>query len=256
MSVFSQKAAPVIAQLIRDIPQWGRMDAAACLGNLGAESGLEAIQEAHPVSGRGGFGWAQWTGPRRVAFENWCNSHAYSQTSDIANYSFLLQELRTTYAAVVRDVAAAPDLLTKTAAFEHYYEGAGIVRMQARDSFAAVALQSYNASLGVNAQEATKLPGTIVVLPKRTPSPAGAGAAATAAVGVGVVAVSQGTSWVWVVAAVAVILGVIALIHIATAAKAKAAPVIVLPPPAAKLPLPPLPVPTPVASAPNAQQPK
>lgn len=65
-----------------------QIQAAAIVGTLGAESGLEAIQEHHPISGRGGFGWAQWTGPRRDAFE------AFARTLDEANYRFLIKELR------------------------------------------------------------------------------------------------------------------------------------------------------------------
>jgi hypothetical protein len=68
--------------------------AAGIVGNLGGESGLEAIQERAPIAGRGGFGFAQWTASRRVAFEKWCADRNLDTTDDAANYGFLLEELR------------------------------------------------------------------------------------------------------------------------------------------------------------------
>src|SRR5437879_2467078 len=73
--------------------------AAGIVGNLGYESvGLAILQEIKPaVSGsRGGYGWAQWTGPRRGTFEAWCALNKVAPSSDLANYGYLCQELRTT----------------------------------------------------------------------------------------------------------------------------------------------------------------
>jgi hypothetical protein len=43
---------------------------------------------------RGGYGVAQWTGPRRVNFENWVRARGIAANTDEANYGFLLHELR------------------------------------------------------------------------------------------------------------------------------------------------------------------
>jgi hypothetical protein len=67
--------------------------ASGLVGNLQAESGLQAVQEGKPISGRGGFGWAQWTGPRRDAFEAYAKANNLDPKSDEANYGFLRQEL-------------------------------------------------------------------------------------------------------------------------------------------------------------------
>src|SRR4051794_35791084 len=67
--------------------------AAGVVGNLEAESNLRAVQEARPIRGRGGFGWAQWTDPRREAFERWCREHDLELTSHAANYGYLKAEL-------------------------------------------------------------------------------------------------------------------------------------------------------------------
>ena len=51
----------------RDVPH---IHAMGILANMKAESNFDAgIQEKHPIAGRGGYGLAQWTGPRRRALE-------------------------------------------------------------------------------------------------------------------------------------------------------------------------------------------
>lgn len=78
--------------------------AAGLVGNLGYESrGFTALQEVVPLvrGSRGGYGWAQWTGPRRNSFEAWCNATGLMPSSDQANYEFLLLELRGAYSSTV-----------------------------------------------------------------------------------------------------------------------------------------------------------
>lgn len=70
--------------------------AAGLVGNLGYESaGFTALQEIKPLvpGSAGGYGWAQWTGPRRREFERWCAERGLAPASDEANYGFLLFEL-------------------------------------------------------------------------------------------------------------------------------------------------------------------
>lgn len=75
-----------------------REQSAGLVGNLGFESGgLAILQEIHPIAGRGGRGWPQWTGPRRRAFEAWCRLHGFDPDSDEANYGYLLAELHGDY---------------------------------------------------------------------------------------------------------------------------------------------------------------
>jgi hypothetical protein len=70
--------------------------AAGVMGNLWHESGgFKQMQEIKPVSGRGGFGWAQWTGPRRRQFEEFVKANNLDPASDDANFQFLKQELLT-----------------------------------------------------------------------------------------------------------------------------------------------------------------
>lgn len=75
--------------------------AAGIVGNIGFESGgFKHLQEIAPAveGSRGGYGWAQWTGPRRVKFEAWCKDQGLEPSSDEANYNYLCEELDTSHA--------------------------------------------------------------------------------------------------------------------------------------------------------------
>ena len=74
--------------------------AAGFVGNPGYESGgFKTLQEIAPAveGSRGGYGWPQWTGPRRRAFEAWAAAHDLKPSSDEANYGFMVEELRRGY---------------------------------------------------------------------------------------------------------------------------------------------------------------
>ena len=70
--------------------------AAAFVGNLAHETGgFKFMQEINPtVAGsRGGYGFAQWTGPRRKMFEAWAAENGLDPSSYEANWGYLKKEL-------------------------------------------------------------------------------------------------------------------------------------------------------------------
>jgi hypothetical protein len=89
----------IAARLLSDLQQdYGltRNQAAGVVGNLMHESGgFQSLQEIKPLipGSRGGYGYAQWTGPRRNAFESFASSNKLDPTSYDANYGFLKHEL-------------------------------------------------------------------------------------------------------------------------------------------------------------------
>lgn len=88
--------------------------AAGLAGNLAAETGdFRHMQEISPLvpGSRGGFGWAQWTGPRRREFEAYAAQHNLSPSSNEANYGFLIHEIKTKYPRVLAALkqARTPD---------------------------------------------------------------------------------------------------------------------------------------------------
>lgn len=147
-AVFRALAPRIMRDLLRDVPEWGPLDAAAALGNAGCESaGLTKLQEIRPTvrGSRGGWGWFQWTGPRRRAFEAWAKKRGLANDSYDANYGYLLVELRGSEKATVPAVKAAVGLDAKTVAFEQAFERAGVKNYPSRKRWAAIALAAYNA---------------------------------------------------------------------------------------------------------------
>lgn len=110
--------------------------AAGIVGNLAHESaGFGTMQEISPLvpGSRGGFGYAQWTGPRRVAFENWAQQNGLDPKSYEANYGFLKHELMNTPEGKVLDgLRAAPDAQAATRLFSDRFLRPGIPGMDSR----------------------------------------------------------------------------------------------------------------------------
>jgi hypothetical protein len=138
-SAFDNLAPRVMNDLMRDFGLTPTQ-AAGVVGNLGAESGLLAVQERNPSRGRGGYGWAQWTGSRRVVFEASCKAQGLALDSYEANYGFLKRELQTAYKHTIEQVKKTTTTQAAAYTFEHFYEKAGILNMAGRYSFAARAL--------------------------------------------------------------------------------------------------------------------
>jgi tail lysozyme len=83
-----------VTQLMSD---FGLTDNQACgiLGNLGFESnGFHDLQEVNPLAGRGGYGWGQYTGPRRISFLHFCTVNNIAPESNTGNFNYLEWELR------------------------------------------------------------------------------------------------------------------------------------------------------------------
>jgi hypothetical protein len=99
--------------------------AAGIVGSLDYETGnFRHMQEIAPLvkGSRGGFGYAQWTGPRRVAFERWARANKLDPTSYEANYGFLKHEISTTREGDFLDeYEYLDDPVQATQVFSKYY---------------------------------------------------------------------------------------------------------------------------------------
>jgi len=125
------------------------LQAAGLLGNLGHESGgFRQLQEVAPVvaESRGGWGLAQWTGPRRVAMEAWCRAHALDPASLDAQYRYLCVELRTTEAAALAALRQAPTLEAATETVCRHFERPGVIALASRLAWARRALSALRAA--------------------------------------------------------------------------------------------------------------
>lgn len=88
--------------------------------NLEDESGLNpGINEAAPMvpGSRGGFGLAQWTGPRRNALENYAASRGMPVSDGNLQLDFLMEELQGPENNAFRSVMATGDEGAAAAAF-------------------------------------------------------------------------------------------------------------------------------------------
>ncbi len=120
-SLFQAKSPPIMKQLIAD---FGLTDfqAAGVLGNIGHECGeFRHFQELKPLvpGSRGGFGWCQWTGPRRREFEKFCADNRVETTSNEGNYGYLKKELTPPHpeSGIVPHLKAAASLEVATEVF-------------------------------------------------------------------------------------------------------------------------------------------
>jgi hypothetical protein len=200
MSLFTQKAPTIMRKLMADFALTDE-DAAAIVGNLGHETrGFEKLQEISPTvkGSRGGYGWAQWTGPRRRAYEAYCKRNGLDPASDKANYGFLWVELTTTETAAIPAVKRAVGLAAKVKAFELGFERAGIKHYDSRVKYAGWALAAYHAEQPSNQPQA-------VVTPENSAAVIASGA------GIGIAATGAQSGWGvagWLVAIGCVLLAV------------------------------------------------
>ena len=143
--LFRTKAVWITHRLLKDIPAWHEIDCFACIGNLGHEcGGFAVMQEIGQTPPNGGWGWSQWTGPRRRAFEAWCKAQNLDPASDEANYGYLLVELKGSEAGVVQAVARVDGLYSKVVAFEANFERAGVKNYASRYDYATQAQQAWS----------------------------------------------------------------------------------------------------------------
>jgi hypothetical protein len=146
--LFASKAPWIMELLMRDFAL-DLNSAAAILGNLGHEcGGFTNMQEDAPTvkGSKGGYGWAQWTGPRRRAFEAYCERNNLSPNDDRANYGWLFVELSTSEHAGIKAVKKPGSIADKVKAFEMNFERAGVKHYPSRNAWAARALEAYKAA--------------------------------------------------------------------------------------------------------------
>jgi hypothetical protein len=124
--------------------------AAGVVGNLSHETGgFKHMQELKPVvpGSRGGFGWAQWTGPRRKAFEGWAADNKLDPNSYEANLGFLKHELTATpEGRVMTSLKAAKTPEEAARIFSEQYLRPGVPHMDSRIARAQGVAQAVPAS--------------------------------------------------------------------------------------------------------------
>jgi len=140
---FRAHAVDIMQKLITEFDLKPYM-AAGIMGNLGHESGgLTELREIGQPEGRGGYGWAQWTGPRARTFLSWCIQHSFDWHSIDGNLGYLIHELGNDH-NTVSALLKTQNLEAATISFERNYERAGIINMSSRLYWASIAYSVWN----------------------------------------------------------------------------------------------------------------
>lgn len=147
--LFRQKAPVIMIDLMSDFGL--TLDqAGGVVGNAGHEcAGFRTLQEIKPIvpGSRGGWGWFQWTGPRRRAFESWCVKNGFDNLSDDnANYGFLKHELETTEKNALGSLRKANSLRDATRSFMNKFERPGVKHFDSRMNWSREAIKAYRNS--------------------------------------------------------------------------------------------------------------
>jgi hypothetical protein len=91
--------------------------------NFQDESGLDTgIQEKAPLAGRGGFGLAQWTGPRRIALEDFARSQGKRIDDPELQLDYFMHENQNYEAPAWKTVMNAPTAQDAAVAFVKHWE--------------------------------------------------------------------------------------------------------------------------------------
>ena len=141
--LFREKAPGIMRQLMNDF-DLDDFQAAGILGNLGHESGgFKYYHELGQPENKGGYGWAQWTASRRVAFFAWSDEHQLQRESDEASYGFLKYELETTEKRTIPALVKTRNLKEAVISFERNYERAGITNYESRIRWGQIAMKVF-----------------------------------------------------------------------------------------------------------------
>ncbi len=142
----------LVGDLMRDFGLT-EAQAAGFVGNLDHESGgFKSLQEIDPMveGSRGGYGYAQWTGPRRRAFESWAAENGLDPSSYEANYGFLKYELtQTPEGKVIDKLRGANDPQTAARIVSETFLRPGIPHMDSRVSRAMNYYNPMSAAAGM-----------------------------------------------------------------------------------------------------------
>lgn len=142
---FATKAPQVMRRLMSDF-DLSKEQAAGIVGNLGHESGgFSQFQEKKPLipGSRGGWGWGQWTGPRRRQFEAWASARGLDPKSDEANYGFLAHELKGSEKGSLDAVRRQTTAGGAMQAFELGFERSGVKAWGSRSKWTERALSAF-----------------------------------------------------------------------------------------------------------------
>lgn len=163
MTLFTDKAAQYMPRLMADLGIT-KVQAAGIFGNIGGETGgFLSLQEIKPTvqGSRGGYGWLQWTGPRRKKYEAWCEANHMAPASDEANYKYLVYETRTAEAHSLEQLRKTSTIEAATETFMAQNLRPGVKNLQSRINWGKKAFEAYQDQKASDAKVGTA--GAVIV---------------------------------------------------------------------------------------------
>lgn len=164
MEFFNKWSVIFVERLMKDF-EISLLSSIAIIGNAGQESGgFKSLQEKVPAvkGSRGGYGIMQWTGPRRVAYESYCERNNLDPADMESNYKFLFVELKGEEGRVLPKLEAASSLEQKVEVFMKGFLRPGVPHLQSRVEWARRVQKAWEKAHPENAPEVTPPP----VVPK------------------------------------------------------------------------------------------
>lgn len=171
MSIFTDKCKIYVPRLMTDL-SITKVQACGIMGNIGTETGgFTALQEKKPTvkGSRGGYGWMQWTGPRRKKYEEWAKKNNLDIASDETNYRYLVQETLTDEAASLGGLRKTTSLDAATETFMLRNLRPGAPHLDNRRAWANKAWEATNNVAATSAGAVIATGGAAVIL-TQTPS--------------------------------------------------------------------------------------
>ncbi len=165
MEFFNKWSVVFVERLMKDF-EISLLSSIAIVGNAGQESGgFKSLQEKKPVvkGSRGGYGIMQWTGPRRVAYESYCERNNLDPVDMESNYKFLFVELKGEEGRVLPKLEAVSFLEQKVEVFMKGFLRPGIPHLQSRVEWARRVQRAWDKAHPEHMPETASPP---VVIPK------------------------------------------------------------------------------------------
>lgn len=147
----------IATRLIDDLRNEFQLPIATAQGIVGAlameSGGFNTLQEVQPLipGSRGGYGYAQWTGVRRRAYEAWAQQAGLDPSSYEANRGYLFEELRGTGGhdgRVLNKLAGVDNAHRAQEIFTNTFLRPGIPHMDARRRWTDQVIGAYGGGGG------------------------------------------------------------------------------------------------------------
>lgn len=157
MTIFTQTIAAYNSRLKTDLGI-NDVQASGIWGNIGGETGgFSALQEKRPViaGSKGGYGWMQWTGPRRRKYFEWCKLNNLDVASNEANYRYLVHETLTDEVKSLIQLRKTTSIESATETFMRQNLRPGTPHLEGRINWAHKAFDTVKEEKQINSKAVT-----------------------------------------------------------------------------------------------------